>query len=154
MQKGNANPEAQFFRISGGTPSGPRPLLLSNSKNAFSTSETVNGSEPKGGSSFTRSGPGLDGAHPNVDRFSKLMTDGYPSHFFLRSTYQKKTSFVSFDGILDANAIIIIVSTPMILLIFSHQCSKFVSQSFAVTIDDITVNHVPPFAFFDLYCSF
>jgi hypothetical protein len=58
-----ANAEAQFFRISGGTPSGPEPLLLSNSNNAFSTSETVHGSEPKVGPSFTSSGPGLDGTY-------------------------------------------------------------------------------------------
>jgi hypothetical protein len=41
IERGSTYPEAQFFRISGGTPSGPRPLLLSNSNNAISTSETV-----------------------------------------------------------------------------------------------------------------
>jgi hypothetical protein len=41
MQRGNANPEAQFLRIRGGIPSGPSPLLISNSNNVFSTYETV-----------------------------------------------------------------------------------------------------------------
>jgi hypothetical protein len=42
---------------------GSEPLLKSNSNNGHSTSKSVNYSEPKGGSSFTRSGPGLDGIH-------------------------------------------------------------------------------------------
>jgi hypothetical protein len=42
MLRGNANQEAQFFRISDGTPTKSWLLLLSNSNNVFSTSETVN----------------------------------------------------------------------------------------------------------------
>jgi hypothetical protein len=41
-QRGNANPEPYFFRISVETPTRPGPLLLPNSNNAFSTFETVN----------------------------------------------------------------------------------------------------------------
>jgi hypothetical protein len=69
MHRSNANPEAPFFKISGGTPSGPGPLLLSNSNNAFSTSETVNS---KGCSSFTRSSPGLNGAHESSKNVRSL----------------------------------------------------------------------------------
>jgi hypothetical protein len=63
MQRGNANAEEQFFCISDGTPSGPRSLILSNSNNTFSTSETVNWSVLKGDLSFTIIAPELNGTH-------------------------------------------------------------------------------------------
>jgi hypothetical protein len=42
MKRGNANAEAQFFRMSSGTPSVSRLLLLSNFNNASSISKTLN----------------------------------------------------------------------------------------------------------------
>jgi hypothetical protein len=51
-QSVKANAEAQLFKIIGGMSSGPGLMLLSNSSNAFSTSDTANGGDPKSGSQF------------------------------------------------------------------------------------------------------
>jgi hypothetical protein len=94
-QSGNANAEAQFFRINGETPSGPGPLLLAKSNNAFNTSKTVNWSDLKGGS-LTSSGPGSDGTHGlfayvrsiNLANRSQIFCDpdhDWPSKLFLES---------------------------------------------------------------------
>jgi hypothetical protein len=61
--RGVAKAEAQFFKIFGGTPSGPGPLEESNSRKTFITSSMENYIVPNEGSVDTSFGLGFDGIH-------------------------------------------------------------------------------------------